>query len=365
MEDIFMNDRYDDREAEDIRPVKYRKEGYVADRRKKRKRCSTGLLALDNVLSGGLRNELHIMGAESSTGKSALMISLAQNLAIQNVNALYFSLEMSIDAIITRGVCEISFLAHRKDKRHQQMTTDDILFWKFDTSEKDYVGIPYEVYQEYVEQYFEKYGDYLYVFDYSRTGISARKIEEITERFIKTHPGEKTVVFVDYLQILKADKRDGASSDRKTVMDTAVTILESLACQSGVPVFTASSVSRSQYSSQISTGSMKESGNIEYSAGVLIGYNWIGVNDTKDAERQEREIALCDKRGYRKIEFHILKNRDSKTGGSATLFYYPAYNHFEDEYTFHPAEEKGNPFRNRSKEIEGIKDGKEGWQITW
>lgn len=45
-------------------------------------RISTGYKKLDILLSGGLTNELYVLGAETSTGKSAISLTIAHNIAM-------------------------------------------------------------------------------------------------------------------------------------------------------------------------------------------------------------------------------------------------------------------------------------------
>ena len=80
------------------------------------------------------------------------------------------------------------------------------------------------------------------------------------------------LVFVDYLQILSADSSDSSQNDRKTKTDVAVTTLKRLASQIGMPVFTVSSVGRDKYNQKATTAAFKESGDTEYTGGVLIGW---------------------------------------------------------------------------------------------
>ena len=44
-------------------------------------RISTGIWEFDRILNGGLSDEFYIMGAETSTGKSAFLMFIAQKIA--------------------------------------------------------------------------------------------------------------------------------------------------------------------------------------------------------------------------------------------------------------------------------------------
>ena len=92
-----------------LKPMKDYETPFVEECMENRQRISTGILALDIALNGGLSNELYIMGAETSTGKSAFIMSMAQHIAMEGTNVLYFSLEMGRSEFIARGISAISY----------------------------------------------------------------------------------------------------------------------------------------------------------------------------------------------------------------------------------------------------------------
>lgn len=55
---------------------------------------STGFQALDNSLGGLRKNALYVVGGRTGSGKTALAMSIAMNVAKQNQTVLYCSLEM-------------------------------------------------------------------------------------------------------------------------------------------------------------------------------------------------------------------------------------------------------------------------------
>lgn len=292
-------------------------------------RISTGLLALDKVLNGGFANELYIMAAETSTGKSAFLMSLAQKIAESGVDVLYFALEMGRDEFVARGISSLSF-QHNRDSKNKQLTAANILYWTYDELLGDFTKLAYSQYEQYSEEYFSMYGSHLHIIESGLDGLTVKDIANLAAVF-KKRKGKSVVVFVDYLQIIKADPEDRSQSDRKTKMDVVVTTLKTLASQIGMPVVTVSSISRANYSGTIGTSAFKESGDTEYTGGVLIGWNWSGVTDQKDKSKQNEEKVLCKKRGYRKMELGILKYRNSERDSSVHLKYYPAFNYFEED----------------------------------
>lgn len=332
--------------VENMRPVGSSKDCFIDSCKSTSPRISTGWLSLDKALNGGLANELYIMAAETSTGKSAFMMSLAQNIARQGVNVLYFSLEMGSDEFIARAISSLSFVANTKDKSKNKVTAADVLYWSYDEQLNTFKKLSYDVYSEYSNEYFEAYGQNLYIIEAGLNGLCAKDMANVAALFKKSHPNEQIVVFVDYLQIIKADPDDRAQSDRKTKTDIAVTTLKSLASQIGMPVLTVSSISRTNYNDKISTASFKESGDTEYTGGVLIGWNWYGVTDVSDKDKVDTEKKACAERGYRKMVFDVLKYRNSQRDQGVKLVYFPAYNYFVDSNDWHADYDNENPFDN-------------------
>ena len=298
-------------------------------------RLSTGILSLDIVLSGGLADELYILGAETSTGKSALMMFIAQKLAeSKTANVLYYALEMGKKEFVARGISTISYEQQLRQEKKHLIKASDILYNSYEPVIKDFVKMPFQEYKEYSDIYFEKYGTNLFIVEPGPSGITVKDIANSAALFKKKCGNTPTVVFVDYLQLIKADPKDRSQSDRKSKTDATVATLKTLASQIGMPVITASSISRAKYGERISTASYKESGDLEFTGGCLIGWNWEGVTTEADYEKQEKEKEVCRKRGFRHMTLDILKFRNAERDTAVHLKYYPAYNYFEDYQDF-------------------------------
>lgn len=319
-----------------LQPMNGYKDTFMAHCKDYQPRISTGILALDKALNGGLANELYIMGAETSTGKSAFLMWIAQKVAEIGVDVLYFALEMGRDEFVARGISSISFEHHRKDDAEKQVTAANVLYWTYDETLKDFSKMAYSAYEKYADEYFTRYGAHLHIIESGLSGLTVKDIANVATLYKKQHPDKQVAVFVDYMQIIKADPEDRSQSDRKTKTDVVTTTLKTLASQIGMPVLTISSISRSNYNGKISTSSFKESGDTEYTGGVLIGWNWDGVSDQSNEDNREKEKKICKKRGYRNMSLDVLKYRNSERDTSVHLKYYPAYNYFEED-DFKPA----------------------------
>ena len=354
---VFSRDKIQEF-VESIKSIGQEKQAFVDACTKDVPRISTGSFALDLAFRGGLINDLYIMPAETSIGKSAIMMYIAQAVAAQGIDVLYFSLEMSKTEFIARAVAGLSFVNHLSNQNKPCYTTSDILYWLYDPALNGFTKLPYSAYSEHADQYFDKYGEHLHIIEGNVNGFCAKDIANIAAMFKKSKGGREVVVFVDYLQIINADPEDRTQSDRKTKADVAVKTLKVLASQIGMPVFTASSIGRSSYGGRVGTGASKESGDTEYTTGILVGWNWHGVTDCQDKDKVETEIVSCKKRGYRKMELDLLKFRNAERNQTVRFVYYPAYNVFFDEYSFHPIGEEPDPFNDWNQEKSSAPDKK-------
>lgn len=291
-------------------------------------RISTGYESLDIALNGGVTNELYIIAAETSTGKSALTMSMAQHIAACGTYVLYFALEMSQDEFIARGISSLSYQAFCSGQSTCCYTSADILYHSYDPATQQFSKVPFNEYKPFYDQYFQLYGEHLYIIESGMDGWIARDIANAVVLWKRDHPDTPVVVFIDYLQNIKADPSDRSQQDRKTKTDVCVNTLKTLSSQVGVPVITISSVSRSNYHGRIGTSCFKESGDTEYTAGILLGWNWLGITDSSYEDDIIKEKRQCAERGYRRMELDILKYRNAQRDQSVYLYYYPAYNYF-------------------------------------
>lgn len=156
----------------------------------------TGWKSLDKVLDGGLYEGLYVIPGATGTGKTAFALQMAYQIAAQGKDVLYISLEMGEEEIYERHISRISYQLYGNTSKAK--TVHSIIQEK-----KTVVAAKEE---------FEKVGLYL------RTvcgvgSIDADDIRQIVENY-KYELDTLPVVFVDYLQILKAHD----PQDRKSVV---------------------------------------------------------------------------------------------------------------------------------------------------
>lgn len=288
-----------------------------------KQRISTGFKSLDIALYGGFTNELYVLSAETSIGKSAISCCLAQNIAASGIDVLYYALEMGRDEFIARGASMIS-----REINKAPIPYGDILNYTWDESIQDFYRKPFESYEPYVDEYMRRYGEHLYYIEGGFYGKTALEIAETAEQFKREHHIKQLVIVVDYLQRLNGDPNDKSQRDVMSITSAAVQILGNLASQKHNTVIAISSISNAQKGQRVTDAAGKYSGDIGYTAGILLGWNWHGYTDTGKEEEKEATAKTCKERGYREMILEVLKQRSGERDKKVTMFYYPQYNYF-------------------------------------
>lgn len=78
-----------------------------------------GILGLDGLLGGIGEDDLMILAARPSTGKTAFAIEIAKSLLIQGKSVAFFSLEMKKRELMNRVIASIANVPHSAVKRHE------------------------------------------------------------------------------------------------------------------------------------------------------------------------------------------------------------------------------------------------------
>ena len=276
----------------------------------------TGWKSLDKALEGGLYEGLYVIPGATGTGKTAFALQMAYQIARQQKDVLYISLEMGEEEIYERHISRLSYELYGTTSKAK--TVHSLIQEKKTVPE--------------ARKQFEKVGLYL------RTicgvgSIDADDIRRVVERYeyeLDTLP----VVFVDYLQILKA--HDPHMTDKQAV-DYNVLRLKQLSRDYKIPVIALASMNRTSYSDVISMVSIKESGAIEYTSDVCIGLQMAAMDSIVDGSKkqgqQEKKVRKLKSKQNRDMQAVILKQRNGQIGAEIPFTYCAMFNHFgEDEF---------------------------------
>lgn len=285
---------------------------------------STGFKNMDEALDGGLYEGLYSIGAVSSAGKTAFALQVFDQIASSGKDVLIFSLEMARSELMARSISrhtmqiELSKGHGSANAKTNRGITDGRRYINYSDEERALIKEAVSKYSQYSDHVFiqEGIGD-----------IGVKQIRESVEEHIGI-TGTSPVVLVDYLQILAPT--DPRATD-KTNIDKSVLELRRISRDYKTPVILVSSLNRESYKTGsanngcVTLSDMKESGSIEYSCDVVLGFQFQGAGSNgfsiKDAKN----------RNPRKIEIVVLKNRNGPIDKIARFNYYPLFNLFMED----------------------------------
>lgn len=276
----------------------------------------TGFKLLDETLNGGIKQGLYAIGAISSLGKTTLVHQIADNLAKDGHDVLFFSLEMDKSQMLSKSLSRLSYQIAEEEGRN----TD-----KFALCHSDIVqayklkGKQVEMLDTAVDLYKANYARNI---RYEYGAKSGEEIARVVDNHIK-YTEKKPIVIVDFLQYVKGTKQDARMATNENVA-----ILKDLVVKHGIPVILISSFNRSSYKTQASMESFKESGEIEYISDVLIG---LQLKDCQgDADGIQTKIDEAKAKPIRSVELKLLKQRDGIATKTIDFEYKPRFNYFKE-----------------------------------
>lgn len=290
---------------------------------------STGFPLLDEVLSGGMREGLTVIGAISSLGKTTMAQQIADNVAQSGRDVLFISLEMARSELMSKSISRetlLEVLENDGDIKNAKTSigiTDASKHKKYSKDEKQLINTAIERYNEYAGHIYivEAFGQ-----------IGFQDVREL----VKIHhekTGKAPLVVIDYLQIMKPD--DPRATDKSNT-DKAVNGLKQISRDFKTTIVAISSLNRDSYNTPMSLKAFKESGAIEYSSDVLIGLDFTKMLENSsemDFEEEKDKVP-------RNITLTILKNRNGRTGKRINYLYDPRFNYFEEDDYYKKPEKK-------------------------
>jgi len=250
----------------------------------------TGFTELDKMTAGFQRNDLIIVAARPSVGKTAFALNIAQNVATKtDENVAIFSLEMGADQLVMRMLCaEGNIDAQRL--RTGSLTPED---WGKLTMAMGSLS-----------------NSGIYIDD--TPGIRVSEIRAKCRR-LKQESG-LGMVLIDYLQLIQGS---GRTDNRQQEVSEISRTLKELARELKVPVIALSQLSRGVEQRQDKRPMMsdiRESGSIEQDADIVA---FLYRDDYYDKESENKNI----------IEIIIAKQRNGPVG-TVSLAFVKEYNKF-------------------------------------
>ncbi|WP_316572291.1 replicative DNA helicase [Neobacillus sp. YIM B06451] len=252
---------------------------------------ATGFRELDRMTAGFQRNDLIIVGARPSVGKTAFALNIAQNVAVKTgENVAIFSLEMGAEQLVMRMLCaEGNIDAQRL--RTGSLTDEDWGKLTMAMGSLSRAGI----------------------FIDDTPGVRVGDIRSKCRRLKQEHG--LGMIMIDYLQLILGSGRSG--ENRQQEVSEISRSLKQLARELEVPVIALSQLSRGVEQRQDKRPMMsdiRESGSIEQDADIVA---FLYRDDYYDKESENKNI----------IEIIIAKQRNGPTG-TVQLAFVKEYNKF-------------------------------------
>lgn len=208
----------------------------------------TGFTDLDNILAGLQRSDLFILAARPSMGKTALVLNLAHNVAVNSKQpVLMFSLEMSKEQLVDR------MIAMESGVDAWALRTGNLTDHDFEK-----IGQAMGVLSE-AEMYID-----------DTPGITVSDLRTKARR--EAHKRPLGLIIVDYLQLMSGGSKFGGSDNRVQEISEISRGLKGVARELNVPLIALSQLSRSveNRTPQIpQLADLRESGSIEQDADVV------------------------------------------------------------------------------------------------
>ena len=277
----------------------------------------TGFSNLD-AEAGGVYPGLYAVGGISSVGKTTFIYQMADQMAEAGQHVLFFSMEQSRLEMVSKSIARTT----AQTDINTAVSSIAIRTGTFTPAALDAA-----------DEYSQTVGGRLSVIE-GNFNCTVSFIGEYTRKYIEKN-GDKPVIIVDYLQVLRPEKDPETgrkSTDTKQIVDYNVTQLKRMSRALDIPVFVISSLNRSNYLTPVDFESFKESGGIEYTADVVWGLQLNVMNDPifdkeKGVKEKREKVREAKAAIPREIELVCLKNRYGRSY-NVHFRYYPQYDLF-------------------------------------
>lgn len=251
----------------------------------------TGFRDLDRITAGFQRNDLIIVAARPSVGKTAFALNVAQNVATKtDENVAIFSLEMGAEQLVMRMLCAEGNI-DAQVLRTGALEAEDWRKLTMAMGSLSNAGI----------------------FIDDTPGVRINEIRAKCRRLQQEHG--LGMIMIDYLQLIMGSGRAG--ENRQQEVSEISRSLKALARELKVPVIALSQLSRGVEQRQDKRPMMsdlRESGSIEQDADIV---SFLYREDYYDKETENQNM----------IEIIIAKQRNGPTG-TVTLAFAKEYNKF-------------------------------------
>ena len=250
----------------------------------------TGFAKLDTYTSGFQDSELIIIGARPSIGKTALALSMIQNIACEKrIPCGFFSLEMPYESIGMRLLAQEARVPMNKI-RSGMLKIDDV-----------------KKIQDAAGRWFEAP---LYTVD--TPNMKLLDLRAVARRMVKNQ-GVK-IIFIDYICLISTDDPTAPVFEQVSLISKS---LKALARELSIPIVALCQVARDAEGQEPNLAQLRGSGSIEQDADVVMFLHRDRIKDGDSIAAQDAKIILA-------------KQRNGACGDIPIMFL-PSYSKFENK----------------------------------
>ncbi|WP_394139592.1 replicative DNA helicase [Cytobacillus oceanisediminis] len=249
----------------------------------------TGFHYLDTVTDGWIDEELIILAARPSVGKTAFALEITKQALFRNYAVDFFSLEMSDKSLLTRMLCSIGELDAYKMKNPKKRFSETD--WKKYSSAQGVLS---------------RMKDKLNIVDDS--SVTVQKIRSKVKQSIKERPDKKHLIVIDYLTLIHGSGR----KERNLEVGEISRNLKRMARDLSLPIIVLSQLSRAleqRKDKRPMLSDLRDSGEIEQDADKVI---FLHRDDYYESEKTDDEEVP--------VEIIVAKNRNGSLGNVGLNF---------------------------------------------
>lgn len=289
---------------------------------------STGFEALDKGLGGGLPvKSITCISAAPSVGKSTFLLQMAEQMASQEIDIIYFNFEMSTEQMINKSHARNCFLKLNKNQDKGIMGSQIVKSKRWNELNEEQWDISELVASDPTIQMIDKH---IYYTDCTLKPLNIDQINAKVAQWIETF--RKTpVIVIDYLHMIVSPIDDYGKSilvTDKQILDYNMRGIRKMASEYRTPVIFISALKKDDFKSLADMSSLSGSSGIPYNCDIIISLQY-GKLDEKGG-KEKFDLEFEQQLSPRRIMAVITKNRLEGVGGKIRFDYYSKFDYFDD-----------------------------------
>ena len=266
----------------------------------------TGFSNLDDFLN--FQPGIYILGGLPALGKTTFALQLLNQLDKQGETCIYCSFEMSAGFLYSKLLAqEVTLIEAGGINPESQNFNKPV---KYPLTASKIAQGNFKYHEDAVNQALKNFENPSNLYIWELQDVNLNKLLNRIKQICDTS-NKPPIICLDYLQLLAA-----GVENTKSALDGVLRQLFNFRRETDTTFIVISSLNRTNYQTEISFESLKETGNIEYSADVIFGLQF------KLDERNHQNIEKAKKQIPREIELKCLKNRWG-ANFEVGFFYYP------------------------------------------